>query len=122
MRNTLLKAIDKQIDSLDVEDVNGHSSWFGFKEFTEEFFKDWDKNMDRRKQAFSCLIEPHLKKYGREMCNQFFKYWTEHSIGHKKMRFEKEKSFDVSKRLARWSRQNQGTEQNTNINLNERNG
>ena len=36
------------------------------------------------------------------MIRQFFDYWTETNPNGDKMRFEKENTFDVSKRLARW--------------------
>jgi len=33
---------------------------------------------------------------------EFFEYWTEHGKDDKKMRFEKEKTFGLSRRLATW--------------------
>ena len=48
-------------------------------------------------------IEPYLQKYGREMCNKFFLYWSEPNKSKTKLRFEFEKTWDVSRRLALWS-------------------
>jgi len=33
---------------------------------------------------------------------EFFEYWSEHGDNDKKMRFEKEKSFSVERRLKTW--------------------
>ena len=38
------------------------------------------------------------------MLSDFFEYWTEHGEKDKKMRFEKEKSFGISRRLSTWLR------------------
>ena len=44
----------------------------------------------------------HLDKYNEEMLNEFYDYWTEMNLNGRKMRFEKEKTFDLGRRLARW--------------------
>jgi hypothetical protein len=44
--------------------------------------------------------------YPKKMIEDFFNYWSEHGINDKKMRFEKEKSFDVKRRLQRWYNRN----------------
>ena len=36
------------------------------------------------------------------MLNDFYRYWTEMNDGGKKMRFEMEKVFQVSKRMETW--------------------
>lgn len=46
----------------------------------------------------------------------FFDYWTEIGEGQKKMRFEKEKVFDIKKRLERWKRNNFGNNGNNKNN------
>ena len=37
----------------------------------------------------------------------FLEYWTEHSPGAKKARWEKEKVFDIKRRFATWKRNNE---------------
>ena len=59
-------------------------------------------NIDSRKTSFANSIKPFLETYGKEMCTEFYKYWTEHGEKDKKMRFEKEKSFGIKQRLDRW--------------------
>ena len=38
------------------------------------------------------------------MLNDFYSYWTEHGEKDKKMRFEKEKSFGLERRLGTWQK------------------
>jgi hypothetical protein len=57
-----------------------------------------------RKVNFSESLKPFLEKYSKDMLNNFFSYWTEHGEKDKKMKFEKEKSFGISQRLATWYR------------------
>lgn len=60
------------------------------------------KSIDERAKEFGEQLKPFTEKYDRPMLVEFYNYWTEHSTNGKKMRFEKEKVFDVSKRLATW--------------------
>lgn len=55
-----------------------------------------------RKQKFASTLEPFLEIYGKEMLNAFYKYWTEHGPDDKKFRREKEKSWDIERRLQTW--------------------
>lgn len=66
--------------------------------------KDNVTDIKVRKEEFKNSLPPFLNEYGREMLNDFFEYWTEASPGAKKMRYEKEKAFDVSRRLKTWKR------------------
>jgi hypothetical protein len=62
------------------------------------------KNIEERKKIFAHSLNPFLETYGKEMLNEFYAYWTEHGPNDKKMRFEKEKSFGLSRRLATWQK------------------
>lgn len=70
------------------------------------------KTIEDRKSQFKELLSPFLEKYGRIILNEFFSYWTEHGVNDKKMRFEKEKSFDVGRRLETWFNNQKKWEQN----------
>jgi len=59
-----------------------------------------------RKVNFSESLKPFLEKYSKDMLNDFYLYWTEHGEKDKKMRFEKERSFGLSQRLATWNKNN----------------
>lgn len=62
------------------------------------------KNIKDRKADFKKSLHPFLEKYQTEILNDFFSYWTEHGEKDKKMRFEKEKSFGISRRLSTWAK------------------
>jgi len=44
------------------------------------------------------------KLLSKDELSGFISYWTEKNPNGRKMRFEKEKTFDIHKRLARWKR------------------
>ncbi len=57
-----------------------------------------------RANAFGQKLVPYMEMYGKPMIREFFDYWTETNENGTKMRFEKEKTFDVKLRLARWKK------------------
>lgn len=60
-------------------------------------------NIDKRKDAFYESLKPFLSKYPKEMLRKFYDYWSEMNKSGTKMRFELEKTWEVSKRLATWA-------------------
>ena len=76
----------------------------------------------REERFYERVKEIGLGKYTNQMLRDFFDYWTESNDGERaKMRFEKEATFDVSRRLARWdkfskTRYNNGNGQQQNNN------
>lgn len=70
-------------------------------------YKDNNKDkidIELRKTSFASTLEPFLKIYGRNMLNEFFKYWTEPNKSKSKFRAELEKTWDVERRLETWAR------------------
>lgn len=64
------------------------------------------KTLDERKAEFAESLKPYLEKYGRDMLNKFYSYWTQINNGGKKMLFEKERdkgAFEIGQRLATWA-------------------
>lgn len=63
-----------------------------------------------RRRKFAAQLEPYLEKYGADMLNKFYVYWTGMDEGDTKMAFEKVKSkskngtFNLPYRLATWKR------------------
>lgn len=55
------------------------------------------------KTDFTNEIQPFLQEFGKELCNQFFSYWTEKSASGK-MKFQLEKTWDTKRRLDTWQR------------------
>ncbi len=61
------------------------------------------KDIDRRKHSFAESIKPFVSIYGRDMCNRFYDYWSEPNKSKTKIKWEMEKTWDIEKRLKRWS-------------------
>ena len=61
-----------------------------------------------RKKVFRQSIKDFIKdnpdKYPKQLYIDFEEYWTEHGDKDKKMRYEKEKTFGLSRRLSSWSK------------------
>lgn len=62
------------------------------------------KTIEERKKTFGEKLKAYIPTYSMDMLKEFFDYWTEHGEKDKKMRFEKETSFDIKLRLERWHR------------------
>jgi hypothetical protein len=63
-----------------------------------------NNNIDSRKLKFADSLKPFLDTYGKETLNDFYGYWTEKGENDRKMRFEKQTSFDVKRRLTTWTK------------------
>jgi len=62
------------------------------------------EDIDVRKLKFADTIKPFSEKYGKDLCNSFYKYWTEPNKSNTKFRAELEKTWDVERRLENWAR------------------
>ena len=60
--------------------------------------------IEDRKKRFAESLRMYLKEYGRDTLNAFYSYWTEINENGKKMRFEKEDTFEIAKRLRTWKK------------------
>lgn len=89
-KRTLISLKPKGLDSVD-----GHQT--DTKRTPEQELKE-------RKLAFGMQLKPFSEIYPRPMLAEFYDYWTEVKEGGRKMRFEKEKTFEIAKRLARWKK------------------
>ena len=61
-----------------------------------------DRKNDFRNKLAQFLDNP----YDRNILNDFYKYWTETNQSGTRMRFELEKTYELSKRLERWDKNN----------------
>lgn len=68
----------------------------------EEFGADKSATLEEREKVFMDKVSSHLDSYPKEMLRSFFDYWTEKNEGARKMRFEMQKVFDISRRLKTW--------------------
>lgn len=62
--------------------------------------------IEAKKQKFIKALEPYVSKYGRDMVNEFFKYWSELNQSQTKMRFQLETTWQLNLRLERWAKNN----------------
>jgi hypothetical protein len=62
------------------------------------------KTAPERAQDFYVQLVPYVEKYGREMIRNFYDYWSEYSSERSKMRFEKQPTWNLARRLATWSK------------------
>lgn len=70
-----------------------------------------NKTLEQRKIDFSLSLNPFLEKYtpefglndAKKMINKFYTYWSESNEGGKKMRFEKQKTWNLAGRLTTWA-------------------
>lgn len=56
---------------------------------------------DRKREFYNSLI-PYLENYSKDVLKEFFEYWSEHGENDRKFRKEKEKSFNIERRLKTW--------------------
>ncbi len=75
-----------------IPDTNKH-----YKELKNE------KELIRREIKFEDECLTFEKKYSEDTVAKFIKYWTELNSSRKKMRFELQPTFEIGKRLGRWS-------------------
>jgi len=70
--------------------------------------KDQDKDIDKRQDKFIDQVNEVIKqkKYSNDETNNFVDFWTERNNANTKMRFELQQTFDISRRLATWVRNN----------------
>lgn len=67
-----------------------------------------NNNIDDRKLKFASTLKPFLETYGRDMINDFFKYWTEPNKSNTKFKQELEKTWSLDRRLETWSKNDFG--------------
>lgn len=64
--------------------------------------------LNERKEDFYNSLIPYVTQYGKDMVRAFFDYWSEPNKSNSKMRYELERTWDLSRRLGTWaSRENQ---------------
>lgn len=75
----------------------------------------WIETFDKRKDVFKKSLFHYTKYrnnptglYDPNLVEEFFEYWNEPNISRSKMRWESEKTWDLSKRLKRWMSNNFG--------------
>lgn len=75
---------------------------------------------DRRMKEFYNSLIPYVQTYGKEMVREFYNYWSECNKSGSKMKFEQEPTWDLARRLARWSNNEKSYKSKSNDNVNNR--
>ena len=65
--------------------------------------QDAHSTIEARKEDFYNSLVPFVTTYGRDMIRSFFDYWSEFNRSQTKMRFELERTWQTSRRLATWA-------------------
>ena len=65
--------------------------------------QDAHSAIEARKEDFYNSLVPFVTTYGRDMIRSFFDYWSEFNRSQTKMRFELERTWQTSRRLATWA-------------------
>lgn len=74
-----------------------------------------NKTILERRSEFKNSLRPFLDEYSKDLINNFFEYWSEHGSNDRKMRFEKERSFGLSRRLSTWHKRQKSFEKEKNV-------
>lgn len=62
--------------------------------------------MLKHKAEFKDELSQFADRYPKDMLNDFYEYWTEPNKSHTKMLFETKQTWDTSRRLSRWEKNN----------------
>ena len=69
----------------------------------EEKVQVQEKEIEERKTAFGYSLKEFENVYSKDMLTAFFRYWTEKNKSGTKMKWELEKTFEISLRLTTWA-------------------
>ena len=105
--NKLIKTGEITIDASkyrgSVITVNNYDTYQMTEEPTKKEPKTVKKSIEQREDEFMNDMAEFVSTYSIQTLRHFFDYWTEKGKKDKLMRFEKQKSFDIKKRLVTWS-------------------
>lgn len=68
----------------------------------KQSLEEKEKSCDKREKEFYDQLVPWVSVYGPDMIRKFFDYWRERNKSRTKMRFELERTWDLSRRLSTW--------------------
>ena len=74
------------------------------KEVEPSFSSTPSKSLSLRKEKFYNSLVAYVGQYTKEVIREFYEYWSETNPSQTKMKFETQKTWELSKRLARWVR------------------
>jgi hypothetical protein len=83
----------------------------------KEIKENISKSKQERLEDFKLELESYKEVYGSAMIQKFFNYWVQSNPADKKMLFEKQKAFEISRRLITWKNIDDGRNTNSRANI-----
>ena len=80
----------------------------------KQFANKKTSNIDERRDKFYNSLVPFVDKYGKEMARAFYNYWAEYNTSGTKMRFEREKTWQLNNRFITWNENEKKFNKNNN--------
>ena len=102
LENDSNKQTNKQVNNVSTSEQQQHKK----ERKKEEKNTSAASVADREKYFYDLVWSVGEGKYQKQTLRDFFDHWTETSPRGRKMRYEKEKTFDVEKRLRTWATNN----------------
>lgn len=73
-----------------------------YGQFLESVNLKKEAKIKKKQDDFYNLLKPFLGEHTKETLRAFYDYWSEADFRAGKLRWEKEKTWELSKRLSRW--------------------
>ena len=84
--------------------INQKRIRLNLNEFKQLLFREEKQPIIKTSISEIINNEEYKRKYGIEMIQEFIDYWTEMLPNGKKQRWQKQKAFDVNRRLIAWAK------------------
>ena len=84
--------------------INQKAVKLNLNEFKQLLFREEKQPIIKNNISDIINNEEYKRKYGAEMVQEFVDYWTEMMPNGKKQRWQKQKAFDVNRRIIAWAK------------------
>ena len=84
--------------------LDGKRISLNLNEFKQLLFREEKQPTIKTSISSIINIDDYKERYGVEMIQEFIDYWTEMLPNGKKQRWQKQKAFDVNRRLIAWGK------------------
>tara|TARA_Y100000593_G_scaffold48308_1_gene91293 strand:+ start:916 stop:1434 length:519 start_codon:yes stop_codon:yes gene_type:complete len=84
--------------------INQNTIRLNLNEFKQLLFREEKRPIIKNNISDIINNEEYKRKYGIEMIQEFVDYWTEMLPNGKKQRWQKQKAFDVNRRIIAWAK------------------
>lgn len=116
-KGTVIQVVNYKKYQVVTNELTNHQQTNNKPSTTNKNVKNIKNNINERKEAFKIELEKFNTDYPKPMLIDFYEYWCEHSPNDKKMRFEKQTSFAISRRLKTWQKRSTTNYTGKNITL-----